>query len=150
MKGEFSPPLFEEKNPNQISEKETVTQILCVPEAGTNLPVRDLIPNLRAGLNIIQDEVKSSFNLMISWVENQIKPNNVRAQKGNQCDLQGPLIDQLGHPIQVAKGRHHPVSLERRLGLNPTIKELIKERLLKACMFSFSTPILPVKHNGSY
>lgn len=98
---------FWEKNPNQISEKETVIQFLCVPEAGTNLPVRDLIPNLRAGPNIIQDEVKSSFNLMISWVEKQIKPN-IRAQKGNQCDLQGPLIDQLGHPIQVVKGRHHP------------------------------------------
>lgn len=107
------------------------------------------MPNLRDGLNIIQDEAKSSFNLMISWVEKQIKPN-VWAQEGNQCDLQGPPIDQLGHPMQVVKGRHHPVPLERRLGLNPTIEELIEDRLLKACVFYFSTPILPVKHNGSY
>lgn len=48
-------------------------------------------------------------------------------------------------PIQV---KQYPVLVERKQGLAPVIKELIKDEILESCMSSHNTPILKVKKSA--
>jgi hypothetical protein len=88
---------------------------------------------------------------MIVKIEDQIL-SEVWTRDGNRGGLQIPPIHiDLKTPGETIQRKQYHIPLERRLGLKPITKGLLKNGLLEPCMSPFNTLILPVrKLDGSY
>jgi hypothetical protein len=88
---------------------------------------------------------------MIVKIEDQIL-SEVWTRDGNRGGLQIPPIHiDLKTPGETIQRKQYHIPLERRLGLKPITKGLLKNGLLEPCMSPFKTMILPVKKSdGSY
>ena len=151
VKGEgFKVPIFEEMK--ITCDDDTVrSELLYIPEIGSNLMGRDLIIKCGLGIQVKENQLTVSMAVLTEEQEQQIDPR-VWVSEGNRGGLKvQPLKIELKNKDETVRIKQYPISLEGRKGLRKVITGLVDDGLIEPCMSPFNTPILPVrKTDGNF
>uniref|UniRef100_A0A8C3F2G9 ribonuclease H n=1 Tax=Chrysemys picta bellii TaxID=8478 RepID=A0A8C3F2G9_CHRPI len=144
-------------------------KLVYLPDCPTPLLGRDLLCRLGATLHFTQDEISLTLPPENAWIMTlAIEPSAMQAPEWSQWEKRVfPLVWASGIPgkaarhtpitVQLLPGKgpvrikQYPIKREARDGLQETIDQFLKCRVLRECPSAWNTPILPVqKPNGTY
>lgn len=121
------------------------SDVLFLPQAGTNLLGRDFQIPLKIGVVPQEGQMKTKLFVLCLADENDIDPEVwAKLKNRGKMDITPLTIDLLpnSQPVRVPQ---YLLTKEKRRGLKPIILDLMEDGILETCKSPYNTPILAVQ-----